>query len=82
MSDAQKRAAYDNPAMEAEDMFGGMDGGFGGMGGMGGMGGIDPSVLFNMMNGGGGGGFHFGGGGGGAGGRRRAPQDFPTGFPF
>lgn len=72
LSDPQKRAAYDNPAMEAEDMFGGMDGGFGG---------IDPSVLFNMMNGGGGG-FHFGGAGG-AGGRRRAgPQDFPGGFPF
>lgn len=54
-------------------MFGGMDGGFGGMGG------IDPSVLFNMMNGGG---FQFGGAGG-AGQRRRAgAQDYPGGFPF
>jgi len=63
-------------------MFGGMDGGFGGMGGMGGMGGIDPSVLFNMMNGNGTGGFHFGGAGGAGGRRRGGPQDFPGGFPF
>ena len=85
LSDSQKRAAYDNPVMEPEDMFGGMHdhGGFQGMNGMGGMGGIDPSVLFNMMNGGGGGGFSFGGAPGGGGGRRRAgPQDFPGGFPF
>ncbi|KAI5792421.1 hypothetical protein DFH27DRAFT_485427 [Peziza echinospora] len=85
LSDSQKRAAYDNPVMEPEDMFGGMHdhSGFQGMNGMGGMGGIDPSVLFNMMNGGGGGGFSFGGAPGGGGGRRRAgPQDFPGGFPF
>lgn len=65
--DTRKRAAYDNgdDLMDPADMFsgggmGGFGGGFGGgMGGMGGMGGgtsvnIDPSVLFNMMNGGGG----------------------------
>lgn len=76
LSDPQKRHAYDNPVMEAEDLGAGFD--------MNGMGGIDPSVLFNMMNGGGGGGFNFGGGGfgGGAGGRRRTGQDFPGGFPF
>lgn len=81
LSDPQKRHAYDNPAMEAEDILGGGHGaGFD----MNGMGGIDPSVLFNMMNGGGGGGFNFGGGGfgGGAGRRGRPGQDFPGGFPF
>ena len=60
--------------MDAEDMFGGMDGGFGG-GGMN----IDPSVIFNMMNGGTAS-FNFGTGG--AGGRKRpGPHDF-SGFPF
>ena len=64
-------------------MFGGMHD-HGGFGGMNGMGGIDPSVLFNMMNGGGG--FSFGGGGPGGGG---APRGRPgghgfssSGFPF
>lgn len=54
-------------------MFEGMNGGFGGMNG------IDPTVLFNMMNGGGG----FGFGGPGGRGKRASPQDYAGGgFPF
>ncbi|TWU75803.1 hypothetical protein ED733_004120 [Metarhizium rileyi] len=73
LSDAQKKAAYDNgdDLMDPADMFGG--------GGMGGMGGIDPEILFSMMGnqgGFGGGGFRTAGGfPGGAGG-------FPGGAQF
>ncbi|KAI5804555.1 hypothetical protein EDC01DRAFT_716063 [Geopyxis carbonaria] len=81
LSDPKERERYDSGVdlQDPEDMFGG--GGMGG--GMGGMN-IDPSVLFNMMNGGGGGGFSsFGGGGGGfpggAGARRSRPGGFPAG---
>lgn len=82
LSDPQKKDRYDSGVdlQEPEDMFSGMNGGMGG--------GIDPSVLFNMMNGGGGGSFNFGGGGGGfpgGGGRRSrssAQGGFPPGFSF
>lgn len=86
LSDPQKRAAYDNgdDLIDPADMYGGGMGGFGGGGGVH----IDPSVLFNMMNGGGGGGFPgggFGGGGfgGGAGGFPGGGFSFASGgSPF
>ncbi|KAI5299965.1 hypothetical protein KEM55_000782 [Ascosphaera atra] len=76
LSDPQKRAAYDNgdDLKDPADMFGG--GGFGG-------GGqnvhIDPSVLFNMMNGGG---ASFGGGGFPGGGFPGGGFSFGGGSPF
>lgn len=58
----RKREKYDSgeDLIDPSEMFGG-----GGMGGMGGGVQIDPSVLFQMMNGMGGGGGGMGGGGGG-----------------
>ena len=95
LSDAQKRQRYDSgeDLIDPSEMFGGM-GGHGGFN----AGGIDPSVLFEMMNGGGMGGgggggsgptFTFSTGGGGSpfggmggGGRQRGGGGFPPGFNF
>jgi len=87
LSDPAKRQRYDSGVdlQDPEDMFGGGMGGFGGQGMQ-----IDPTMLFNMMNGGGmgggGGGFSFasgpGGFGGMPGGGRRGGGFQGGGFPF
>jgi len=72
LSDAKKRARYDN-GQDLDDLNSGMGGGGGD---------IDPNLLFQAFFGGGGGMFQQGGGGSGGQRRQQSSGGFPGGFSF